>query len=104
MPGSREPAHVGVGLGDDHVGDQDADPGDRDDQVPGAAKGLHHHLDPGCEFLNSSGVLVDQVQVHPGQERVVFGEPAGQGLDELRGFRPQPPFARSASATGSCRR
>ncbi len=37
MPGGREAAHVHAGLGDDHVGDEHTDPGDRDDQVPGAA-------------------------------------------------------------------
>ena len=35
------------------------------------------------------GVLVDQVQVHPGQERVVLGEPAGQCVGQGRDFRPE---------------
>jgi hypothetical protein len=82
VPGAREPAHVGAGLGDDHVSDQHADPWDRHDQVPGAAKGLDHHLDPGGEFGDGVTALIDQVQVHPGQEGVVLGEPAGEGLGQ----------------------
>jgi hypothetical protein len=51
-------------------------PGDRDHQISGAAEGLDHHLDPGGQLLHGVGMLVDQVQVQPGQERVVLGEPA----------------------------
>jgi hypothetical protein len=42
MTGGGEPGHVGTGLGDDHIGDAHADPGDRDDQVPDTTKGLDH--------------------------------------------------------------
>ena len=90
--GGGEPGHVGAGLGDDDVGGQGADPGDRADQVPEALKGLDHHLDPGGELLDRGGVLVDQVQVHPGQERVVLAEPAGQRLGQRGDLRPQPPL------------
>jgi len=34
---------------------------DRDDQLAGAMKGLHHHLDPRGELVHGVGVLVDQV-------------------------------------------
>ena len=90
MPRGREPGHVGAGLGDDHVGGDGTDPGDGADQVPESLKGLDHHLDPVGELLDRRRVLVDQVQVHPGQERVVLGEPAGQRLGQLRDLRPQP--------------
>ncbi len=90
MPGGGEPGHVGAGLGDDDVGGQGADPGDGADQVPEPAKGLDHHLDPGGELVDRRGVLVDQVQVHPGQERVVVGEPAGQRLGQRRDLGAQP--------------
>ena len=62
-----------------------ADAGDGADQVAEPLKGLDHHLDPVGELLDRGGVLVDQVQVHPGQERVVLGEPAGQRLGQLPG-------------------
>ena len=90
MPSGGGPAHVGAGLGDDDVRDFGADPWDGDHQVPGALKGLDHHLDPGRELLDGVGVLVDQVQMQLGQEGVVGVEPAGQGLSELRDLGPQP--------------
>jgi hypothetical protein len=77
VPGRGEPAHVRTGLSDDHIGDPEADPRDRGDQVPDAAKGLDHHLDPGGQLLHGVGVLIDQVQVQPGQERVMLAEPPG---------------------------
>ena len=87
-----ETGHVRAGLGGDHVGDQGADPGDRADQFPEPAKGFDHHLDPFGELVDRCGVAVDQVQVHPGQERVVLAEPAGQRLDQLGCLVPQPAF------------
>ena len=33
-------------------------------------------------------VPIDQIQVHPAQERVVLGEPAGQRLGQRRDLRP----------------
>ena len=71
MFGGGEPGHVRAGLGDDHVGGQSADAGDGADQLPEALKGLDHHLDPGGELVDGLGVLVDEVEVHPGQERVM---------------------------------
>ena len=91
VPGGGEPGHVRAGLGDDHVGDAGADPGDRDDHVPDHLKGPDHYLDPGSHLLYRAGVMAGQVQVHAGQEGVMLGEPAGQGLAELRDFRAQPP-------------
>ena len=68
-------AHVGAGLGDDDVGGVAPDPGDGADQVAEAVKGLDHQLDSIGELLDGRGVLVDQVQVHAGQKRVMGGEP-----------------------------
>jgi len=59
-------------------------------QVAEAAKGFDHHLDSIGELLDGRGVLVDQVQVHAGQKRVMGGEPTGGGFGQLRDFHPQP--------------
>ena len=77
MIGGGEPGHIRAGLDDDRVGDQGADARDRADQVPEPEKGLDRLLDAYGERLDRRGVLVDQAQVGPGQERVVRGEPAG---------------------------
>ncbi len=61
MTRGGELAHVGAGLGGDHVGDQGADPGDGGDQLPEPAKGFDHHLDPAGMFLDRFGVPVNQV-------------------------------------------
>ncbi len=90
MPGGGKPAHVRAGLGDDDVADPGADRGDRHDQVPGATKRLDHHLDPGGELVHGPAALVDQVEVQPGQERVVLGDPAGQRLGQRRDLDAQP--------------
>ena len=90
--GGRELGHVGAGLGDDHVGDEGRDPGDGDDQVPGAAKGLDHHLDSGGDLVDGVAVLVDEVQVNAGQEGVMVAEAAGECFGELRDLGPHPPF------------
>ena len=50
--GCREDAHVGAGLGDDHVGDAGADSRDGAGQVPEGLKGFDHHLDPGGELID----------------------------------------------------
>jgi len=89
MPGGGKPAHVTPGLSDDHVGDTHADPWNRGDQVPDAAKGFHHHLDAGRELGHGVGVPVDQIQVQSGQKGVVFGEAAGESLGGRRDLRPQ---------------
>ncbi len=53
-------------------------------------KGLDHRLDPGSEPLDGLGVSVDQGQVHPGQERVMLTEPAGEGLSQGWDLGPHP--------------
>ncbi len=85
-----EPGHVRAGLGGDHVGRGRPDARDRADQFPETAKGLDHHLDPFGELVDGRGVLVEQGQVHPGQERVVVGEPTSQRLDQLWCLGAQP--------------
>jgi len=57
-------------------------PGTGHEQLAGPTKGLDHHLDPMGELVDRGGVLVDQTQVQPGQERVVLGEPAFQRLGQ----------------------
>lgn len=53
-------------------------------ELPESAKGFDHHLDPLGELGDGRGVPVDQVQVHPGQERMVLAEPTGQRLGQHR--------------------
>jgi len=61
-------------------------PGDGADQVAEAAKGFDHHLDPvGEPFYGPRCVLVDQIQMHAGQERVMAGEPAVESLGPAAG-------------------
>lgn len=55
------------------------------DQVAEATKGLHDFLDPVGQLVDRGRVPIDQVQVELGQEGVVVGEPADQGLGQLRG-------------------
>jgi hypothetical protein len=43
----REDAHVGAGLGHNHLRASFPDPGDGVDEVAEGAKRLDHHLDPG---------------------------------------------------------
>jgi len=92
VPGGGEPGHVGTGLGDDDVRGQGGDPGDGADQVVEAAKRFQQRLDPGGQSVDGRGVLVDQVQVDPGEERVVLGEPAGQRLGQGGDLGAQPAF------------
>ncbi|MEE6178199.1 hypothetical protein [Mycobacterium sp. 050134] len=87
--GGAESSHVGAGLGDHHVGGESADAGDGADQVAETAKGFHHHLDSVGERLDGRGVLVDQVQMHPSQKRVMGTEPTVESFCELRDFPPQ---------------
>jgi hypothetical protein len=87
VPGGGVPGHVGTGSATTRR--SRANPRDGADQVPEPVKGCDHHLDPVGQFLDRRGVLLDQVQVHPGQERVVLGEPAGQCLGQGRDFRPE---------------
>jgi putative transposase len=77
VPGGGEPGHVSSGLGNDDVGGQGTDAGDRAEKPAEGAKGLHRLFDPGGDLADRGGVLVDQVQVDPGGECVMGGEPAG---------------------------
>ena len=90
MSGGGEPGHVRSGLGNDHVSSQMADPGDGTNQVSESLKGFDQHLDPGGDLLDRAGASVDQVQVYPGQERVMIGEPAGQRLGQGGDLQTQP--------------
>ena len=92
-----ESGHVGSGLGDDDVGGVPTDAGDGADQVAEAAKGFDHHLDSIGELLDGRGVLVDQIQVHAGQERVMVGEPAGQSASVSCGIFTRSRFLASSA-------
>lgn len=70
-PYKSEFGHIGTGLGDDDIGGEATATGDGADQVPEAAKGLHHHLDPLGERVDGRGVLIDQIRVCPVEEYVV---------------------------------
>ena len=84
--------HVGTGFGDDDVGGQGADARDGADQVAKPMKGLDRRLDPCGDLIDGCGVLIDQVQVNAGQERVMFGEPAGQRLGQCGDLGAQSAF------------
>lgn len=86
VSGAGEPGHVRAGLGNDDVGDEGADPRDPADQLVEPAKGLDHLLDLLGQLRDGAGVLADQAQAHPEQERVLVAEPPGQCLDQLRGL------------------
>jgi len=90
--GGRESVHVDTGVGNDHVCDQGADPGDGADEFAEPLKRLDHHLDPLGQLVDRRGVPVDQIQVHACEERVVLVEPAVKRLSELGDLRPQPPL------------
>lgn len=91
MFGGGEPGHVRAGLGNDHVRGQGADPWDRADQLAEPLKGLDHRLGSGSELVDRRGVPVDQVQMHPGVERVVLIEPPVERFGQLGDLRPKPP-------------
>ena len=55
-------------------------------------KGLDRRLDPCGDLIDGCGVLIDQVQVNAGQERVMFGEPAGQRLGQCGDLGAQSAF------------
>ena len=100
MLGCREDAHVGAGLGDDHVGDAGADSRDGAGQVPEGLKGFDHHLDPGGELGDRDVMVVDQVQVYPGQEGVVVVEAPLQGLGQFRDLATEPAFGQIRQLLG----
>jgi hypothetical protein len=68
------------------------DPRDRADQHAEGLKRLHHHLNPSVQLPDLPGALVNDVQVHAGQERVMLAEPSGECLGQFRDLRPQPPL------------
>ena len=92
MARGGEPAHVSAGLGADDVGDTCADAWDRADQCPEAVRGLDHRLDPVRRLAYGLGVAVDQVQMDPRQERVMFAELSGQRFGQGRDLQAQPTF------------
>jgi len=47
VPGGGEHAHVGAGLGDEHLSDPLAETRDALQQFPGREKRFHQRLDPG---------------------------------------------------------
>ena len=108
--GCREDAHVGAGLGDDHVGDAGADSRDGAGQVPEGLKGFDHHLDPGGELIDLTLLshLVNEASV---AGRAGEGESLTHGLKapihgsrgalhpdaDLRAHRHHEPEARSTT-------
>lgn len=65
MPCGGEAAHVGTGLGHDHVSSGDADAGDGDDQVSGRQRRFHQLLDARGHRRDRLVVLVDQADLYP---------------------------------------
>ena len=63
-------------------------------------KGRDRRLDPRGDVIDRCGVLVDQVQVNPGQERMMFGEPTGQRLGQRRDLGAQPAFGQIGQCGG----
>src|SRR5690606_7784380 len=56
---------------------------DRLEQLKLPGERAHLLLDPGGELHDGGGDLVDTLQVHPAQERVVLLKVAGQRLDQV---------------------
>jgi len=52
------------------------------------------------DLLDRDRVPVDQIQVHPGQETMVLGEPAGQCLGQRRDLRAQPALGQIGQRSG----
>ncbi|EUA85382.1 transposase IS116/IS110/IS902 family protein [Mycobacterium ulcerans str. Harvey] len=91
----RKFGHVGSGLGDHDVGSESTDAGDGADQIPEAAKGLHHHLDPLGECLDGAVCWSIKFRcMRP--KRVMSGEPTVEGFGQLRDFSAQLLLGQSA--------
>jgi len=63
-----EAAHVGTGLGDDHLGHGLAHARDRHQVLKLAGKRAHLLCDPGRQFGDRRGELVDTLQMQPAQK------------------------------------
>jgi hypothetical protein len=76
--GSREPRHVDLAPGDDHLGDALADAGDGPQSSGRVSKRGHHPVDLRIETGDSLGELIHAVQMHPREEAVVSIPPADE--------------------------
>lgn len=83
MPRGAEPGHVSAGLGDDDLRGGLAHAGDGGQLLKLAGKRAHLFLDPGRQFEDRGGELVDALQVQPTQKGMVLTEVPGQRLDQL---------------------
>ncbi len=83
MGGGRADAHVGTGLGDDHLRRSYLNAGDGADQLSEDTKGLHHHLQPSGQISDGLAALVDGVEIHRAKKARWSLNRAGQHLDQL---------------------
>jgi hypothetical protein len=83
VTGGGEHRHVHPNLGDHHPSSDFSDPRDRDQvaELPVERDGAV--LDPGVDRREVLVELIDVVQVHPQENRVVVAEPAAQRQGEL---------------------
>jgi hypothetical protein len=77
--GGGKAAHVGPGLGDDHLGGVGGDAGDRAEQVNRLRERGDFGLHLGIEPADRGGEVVDVVQQGAQHQRVVVAEPALEG-------------------------
>ena len=78
MTMGREAVHIGTDLGHDGAGAQLADPGDRDQEGDGGAKGLKVGLDLAIDLGNGDVDGIDVLKVQAQHEAVMVGQPAAQ--------------------------
>lgn len=83
MLGGRELTHVRACLCDNDVRSTGADSRNGADQVAEATKLLHHRLKPLCQLVDHRSVLIDEVEVNSGEERVMVVEATDHGLGQL---------------------
>ncbi len=93
MPSGREviPGR-GADLRDHRRGGQETDPRDRDQQVAGGSKRLHHRLDPRLKLGDCLLQVADVVQVQAAEHRVMLAEPALQRHRQVRDLAPHLPL------------
>ena len=80
MAGSREAAHVGADLGDDHLGAELAHPGDRGQLLDGVTKGSKTGIDLPVNLGDAGIERVDLLQMQPEQETMVPLDAPAWGL------------------------
>src|ERR1700730_15424485 len=100
MCGRREPAHVDPNLGDDGVGAEVVDAGDRYYEVDCGAKGpkVSLHL---CVDRRHGGIKsVDLIKMKAQQEAMVLRHPAAKSLAELLRGRFSPPIGKASQFGG----